>query len=80
LTVDDSGPGIAPAERQRVFDRFYRIGGDRHLSNVAGSGLGLSIVEHVVRLHGGDIALETAPQLGGLRVRIVLPSTGKAGQ
>lgn len=74
VAVDDSGPGIAADERQRVFDRFYRIGGDRHVSDVVGSGLGLSIVEHVVRLHRGDIALETSPQLGGLRVRIVLPS------
>jgi two-component system sensor histidine kinase QseC len=73
LTVDDSGPGIAADERQRVFDRFYRIGGDRHVSDVVGSGLGLSIVEHVVRLHGGDIALEQAPNLGGLRVRVVMP-------
>lgn len=73
LTVDDSGPGIAATERQRVFDRFYRVGGDRHASATTGSGLGLSIVEHVVRLHGGRIALETAPRLGGLRVQVALP-------
>lgn len=73
IVVDDSGPGIEAAERQRVFDRFYRIGGDRHASAVTGSGLGLSIVQHVVRLHGGTIALETAPELGGLRVRVDLP-------
>lgn len=78
VTVDDSGPGIAADERQRVFDRFYRVGGDRHASNVIGSGLGLSIVEHVVRLHAGRIALETAPQLGGLRVSVVLPLRGPA--
>ena len=79
ITVDDSGPGIAADERQRVFDRFYRVGGDRHASNVVGSGLGLSIVEHVVRLHGGEVTLESAPQLGGLRVRLVLPQRLPAG-
>ncbi len=70
LCVDDSGPGIPPEARERVFERFHREAG----SGVEGSGLGLSIVREVLALHGGRIELDTAPELGGLRVRIVLPA------
>jgi signal transduction histidine kinase len=63
LAVDDSGPGIAPAERERVFDRFYRGATNEQV----GSGLGLSIVRNIVRQHGAVIGLETS-SLGGLRV------------
>jgi two-component system OmpR family sensor kinase len=69
LIVDDSGPGIPPAERERVFDRFYRA--QNH--DAVGSGLGLSIVEAVARRHGATIFLEDAPSLGGLRVRVRFP-------
>jgi two-component system sensor histidine kinase QseC len=72
IDVEDSGPGVAPEEYKRVLDRFYRVGGDRHMSKVIGSGLGLSIVEHIVHLHGGGIALGKS-RLGGLRVTISLP-------
>ncbi len=70
LCVDDSGPGIAADARERVFERFHRESG----SGVEGSGLGLSIVREVLALHRGVIQLDTAPELGGLRARIVLPS------
>lgn len=60
--VDDQGPGIAPSERARVMERFQRAGPG------AGSGLGLSIVERLVKRHGGSLHLEDAPD-GGLRVR-----------
>jgi two-component system sensor histidine kinase QseC len=73
IAIDDSGPGIPEADHQRVFDRFYRVGGDRHASGVVGSGLGLSIIAQIVRLHGGHVALQRSPQLGGLRVEILLP-------
>lgn len=63
LSVDDSGPGIAPAERERVFDRFYRGATNEQV----GSGLGLSIVRNIVVQHGAAIGLETS-SLGGLRV------------
>jgi signal transduction histidine kinase len=69
LAVVDSGPGIAPAERQRVFDRFYRA------SNGAASGssgLGLAIVKAVAERHGAAIALENAPG-SGLRVKVSFP-------
>lgn len=65
LAVDDSGPGIAPAERERVLDRFYRTAG----SGQSGSGLGLAIVRSIARRHQAQLRLESAP-LGGLRVRV----------
>ena len=51
LEVEDSGPGIAPSERSRVFERFYRILG----SSVAGSGLGLAIVREIAQQHGAEV-------------------------
>ncbi|MDQ6685003.1 MAG: ATP-binding protein, partial [Pseudomonadota bacterium] len=68
LIVDDAGPGIGEAERERVFDRFYRRAGQFE----EGSGLGLAIVRQVALGHGGAVALATSPQ-GGLRVRVVFP-------
>ncbi|MFT5137371.1 MAG: two-component system sensor histidine kinase QseC [Arenicella sp.] len=75
LTVEDSGPGITEQDYARVFDRFYRAGGDRHCSDVIGSGLGLSIVSHVVKLHMGSIDLSKSLALGGLRVTVLLPKS-----
>jgi len=66
LTVSDRGPGIPPADRQRIFERFER--GNTHSS---GAGLGMAIVSRVVRSHGGTIALEDRPG-GGLVVRMRL--------
>ncbi|ARP80955.1 two-component sensor histidine kinase [Bordetella genomosp. 8] len=74
LTVDDSGPGIPPAERERVFDRFYRA--QNH--DAVGSGLGLSIVDAVARRHQAAVFLEDAPRLGGLRVRVRFPASAAA--
>jgi signal transduction histidine kinase len=68
LTVSDHGPGIPTAERSRVVDRFVRLEQSR---SQPGSGLGLSLVSAVARLHGGELKLEdNAP---GLRARITLP-------
>jgi signal transduction histidine kinase len=68
LTVSDHGPGIPTADRSRVVDRFVRLEQSRSLP---GSGLGLSLVSAVARLHGGELKLEdNAP---GLRARITLP-------
>lgn len=69
LRVQDSGPGLPPAERERVLDRFYRAPG----SEAAGSGLGLAIVRAVAQLHRAQLLLDEAPQLGGLRVQVELP-------
>lgn len=65
LLVDDAGPGIPPAERERVFDRFYR----RATAGEEGTGLGLAIVKSVAARHGAAVRLEESP-LGGLRVRV----------
>jgi two-component system sensor histidine kinase TctE len=57
IDVEDTGPGIPEAERNRVFDRFYRILG----TNVDGSGLGLAIVREIVERHEGSISIGTSP-------------------
>jgi len=62
IRVEDSGPGIAPEERERVFDRFYRVAG----SDVAGSGLGLAIVKSIAERHGAKLTLGESARLGGL--------------
>ncbi|MGE8318216.1 MAG: ATP-binding protein [Comamonas sp.] len=66
LAVEDSGPGIAPEQRERVLDRFYRVPG----TEAHGSGLGLAIVHAVARQHGAELLLDESPQLRGLRVRL----------
>lgn len=71
LCVEDSGPGIAPEERDNVLKRFYRDQQDAKYKS-HGSGLGLAIVGQIVTLHQGTISLD-ASSLGGLRVNVVLP-------
>jgi two-component system sensor histidine kinase QseC len=73
LIVEDSGPGIEQSEYDRVFDRFYRVGGDSHQSTVVGCGLGLAIVQHIVKLHQGKITLAKSTQLNGLKVSVTFP-------
>ncbi|MGC3999387.1 MAG: ATP-binding protein [Anaeromyxobacter sp.] len=68
LAVADSGPGIPAAERQRVFDRFYRVPGNE----APGSGLGLAIVRAVAERHAAEVALLDTPG-GGLTVRVTFP-------
>ena len=71
LTVEDTGVGIAPAEQERVFERFYRV--DKiHSKTSGGTGLGLSIVKHAVALHHGDIHLTSAPG-HGTRIQVTFP-------
>jgi two-component system OmpR family sensor kinase len=69
--VDDDGPGIPAAERERVFDRFHRTDGARARRS-GGTGLGLAIVQTIVGAHGGRAWAEESP-LGGARVVIELP-------
>ena len=78
IEVEDSGPGIAPAERERVFDRFYRVLGTR----AEGSGLGLAIVREIAQKHhaevgfvdppGGDTP-DAVPEQAGTLVRVAFP-------
>jgi two-component system, OmpR family, sensor histidine kinase MprB len=68
LTVADSGPGIDPADRPRIFERFYRATAARAMP---GSGLGLAIVAQAVQLHDGTITVERSDTSGALfRVRL----------
>ena len=69
LTVEDSGPGIPPAERARVLQRFVRLDASR---SGGGAGLGLSLVAGVASLHRAQLALDESP-LGGLRVTVTFP-------
>jgi two-component system OmpR family sensor kinase len=70
LAVTDSGPGIPPEERARVFDRFYRRAG----AAPPGSGLGLSIVKAIADAHGATLTLTGGPDGRGLRVIVSFPS------
>jgi signal transduction histidine kinase len=63
VMVEDTGPGIAPEERERVFERFYQ-GGAGNGGQVRGSGIGLWVVSEVMRLHGGSVELESEPGKG----------------
>ncbi len=74
LIVEDSGPGIPQEQYERVFERFYRVDGDRHNSGILGCGLGLAIVKHIVELHKAKITLHPSTQLGGLKVMIDFPN------
>ena len=71
LTVEDSGPGIAPENRHRVFDRFFRAT-DTTLE--PGSGLGLAIVKVIADRHGAALALGRSERLGGLQVEVRFPA------
>ncbi|WP_037602218.1 sensor histidine kinase [Streptacidiphilus rugosus] len=70
LTVDDRGPGIPPALRASVFDRFTRG------PNSPGSGLGMTLVAQQAALHGGTVSLSDAPGGHGTRVTLRLPLRG----
>ncbi|MGB9374792.1 MAG: HAMP domain-containing sensor histidine kinase [Jiangellales bacterium] len=75
LTVSDDGPGMAPADAQRAFERFYRADASRSRSRStsSGSGLGLSIVAALVAAHGGTVELATAEHQG-TTVTVQLPA------
>lgn len=72
INVDDDGPGVPVAERQRVFDRFARLDSAR-TSDRGGSGLGLAIVRAIAEAHGGEASCSDSP-LGGARFTVSLPA------
>ena len=76
VTVRDWGPGIDPEEHERIFERFYRARAIR-LKPIRGSGIGLALVQHIARAHGGDAAVTSAPGHGAT-FRIWVPISGKA--
>jgi signal transduction histidine kinase len=71
LEVVDRGIGIPAKEQLKIFEKFYRVG-DPLVHNTKGSGLGLSLVQHIVQAHGGEVAVESAPGKGS-RFTITLP-------
>jgi len=73
LEVRDRGIGIPANEHEKIFEKFYRCG-DPLVHNVKGSGLGLSLVRHIARAHGGDVLVESAPDKGS-KFTIALPLT-----
>lgn len=70
LSVADDGPGVPPAERERVFERFHRLD-EARASDGGGSGLGLAIVRDAVRAHGGSVSMQDAHP--GALVTVWLP-------
>ena len=72
LSVEDTGVGIAPADRTRIFERFYRVDKSRS-REMGGSGLGLAIVKHLVQAHGGHVAVESTPNRGST-FKVTLPA------
>jgi signal transduction histidine kinase len=62
LRVEDSGPGVPERDRQRVFEKFYRRASTR--DQVPGTGLGLHIAREIIRMHGGDLWIESAASQG----------------
>jgi two-component system OmpR family sensor kinase len=80
IAIEDDGPGIPPAQRDRVFDRFHRLDSARSRGS-GGAGLGLAIARAIVEAHGGRIAAGASPE-GGARVAFELPGfrpTGRSG-
>lgn len=75
LMVCDTGPGIALEDRERVWERFYRVSGH----GAIGSGLGLSIVRRIAELHQAVVALECEPDGHGLTVRFRFPRLAPEG-
>jgi signal transduction histidine kinase len=71
LEVRDHGIGIPPNEQEKIFEKFYRCG-DPLVHNIKGSGLGLSLVRHIARAHGGEVLVESTPEKGS-KFTIALP-------
>lgn len=73
MTVEDDGPGVPEAERERVFGRFTRLDTSRAETS-GGSGLGLAICRRIVELIGGRVWADASPDLGGARFTVELPA------
>ena len=78
LEVCDQGPGIAAADQDRIFDRFYRSETAQR-SGQSGLGLGLSIVREIARHHGGSVLVESAAGLGS-KFTLALPLCNGPGE
>jgi signal transduction histidine kinase len=78
FVVEDDGPGIPPAQREHIFDRFYRTDAARDRAS-GGTGLGLAIVRAIVEAHGGRVAAGHSPA-GGARIEVELPRFTTGGR
>ncbi|HZN24863.1 MAG TPA: sensor histidine kinase, partial [Burkholderiales bacterium] len=74
LSVEDNGPGIPETERNRVFERFYRVLG----TGAEGCGLGLAIVREIAQSHGAEVKLTTALEGTGTTVHVIFPQAEEA--
>lgn len=74
LAVEDAGPGVAPSERARIFERFAR--GSAGRTRVGGTGLGLALVAEHARAHGGEVWVEDVPA-GGARFVVEIPGASR---
>ena len=72
IEVEDDGPGVPAADRERIFQRFVRLDDSRGRST-GGAGIGLSLVDAMVSRHDGRITVDDSPDLGGARFTVVLP-------
>lgn len=79
IEVCDDGPGVPPAERTRVFERFVRLD-DARAREDGGSGLGLAIVRELVAASGGTVRLDDGGPLPGARLRVLLPAQPPSGE
>jgi len=78
VSVSDNGIGIGHDEQERIFEKFYRAR-DRRLAHITGSGLGLALAREVVRLHGGDITVDSEPERGStFTMTVPLPERAAA--
>ena len=75
FSVTDHGPGVPPAERERVFEKFYRLPGEPR----EGAGLGLAICREIVRAHDGQIGVAAAPEGRGSEFFFILPAAASTG-
>ncbi len=79
VLVDDDGPGIPDADKERVFERFVRLDEHRARAGVGGAGLGLSLVRRIAEHHQGTASVDVAP-LGGARLVLDLPAEVPSGR
>jgi signal transduction histidine kinase len=80
LEVVDHGIGIPQVEQTKIFDKFYRVG-DPLVHNTKGSGLGLSLVRHIVQAHGGEVLVDSVPGRGSkftINLPVALRANAKA--
>ena len=76
IDVTDTGIGISETDSERIFEKFYRAQDDR-VAGVTGSGMGLALARQVVRLHGGDITVQSELNKGS-NFTLALPLSAEA--